>query len=71
MTLSIPGQSDPAILTLTGPSDIGLAQPAQVSLSALIAITGALIEHGPVPDNAGLAAAFLALHEIRLRAITC
>jgi hypothetical protein len=70
MTLTIPGQSDPATLTLTGPSDTGLAQPAQVSLNALIATTGALIEHGPVPDNAGLVATFLALHEIRMRAIT-
>jgi hypothetical protein len=70
MTLTIPGQSDPAALTLTGPSDTGLAQPAQVSLNALIATTGALIEHGPVPDNAGLVATFLALHELRIRAIT-
>lgn len=41
-------------MTLTGPSDTGLAQPAQASLNALIAVTGALIEHGPVPDNAVL-----------------
>lgn len=68
MTLTIPGQGDAATLTLTGPSDTGLAQPAQASLNALIAVTGALIEHGPVPDNAGLAATFLALHELRVRA---
>jgi hypothetical protein len=70
MTLTIPGQSDPATLTLTGPSHTGLAQPAQISLNALIATTGALIEHGPIPDNAGLVATFLALHELRIRAIT-
>jgi hypothetical protein len=70
MTLTIPGQGDAATLTLTGPSETGLAQPAQASLNALIAVTGALIEHGPVPDNAGLVATFLALHELRMRAIT-
>jgi hypothetical protein len=69
MTLTIPGQNDAATLTLTGPSDTGLAQPAQASLNALIAVTGALIEHGPVPDNAGLVATFLALHALRIRTI--
>ena len=69
MTLTIPGQGNAATLTLTGPSDTGLAQPAQASLNALIAVTGALIEHGPVPDNAGLVVTFLALHELRVRAI--
>jgi hypothetical protein len=63
-------QSDPATLTLTGPPDTGLPQPAQASLNALIATTGALIEHGSVPDNAGLVVTFLALHEFQLRAIT-
>jgi hypothetical protein len=57
-------------LTLTGPSDTGLAQPAQASLNALIATTGALIEHGPAPDNPDLGITFLALHELRIRTIT-
>ncbi|HEX7161592.1 MAG TPA: DUF5677 domain-containing protein [Trebonia sp.] len=35
-------------MTLTGPKETGLAQPAQASLNALIAVTGALIEHGPL-----------------------
>jgi hypothetical protein len=39
-------------------------------LSALIAVTGALIEHGPVSGIAGLVVTFLALHEPRIRAIT-
>jgi hypothetical protein len=70
MTLTIPGQSDAATLTLTGPSETGLAQPAQASLNALIATTGALIEHGPVPGNPDLGMTFLALHELRKRTIT-
>ncbi|MGH3278055.1 MAG: DUF5677 domain-containing protein [Trebonia sp.] len=70
MTLTIPGQSDAATLTLTGPSETGLAQPAQASLNALIAVTGALIEHGPVPDDPDLGIIFLALHELRKRTIT-
>ncbi len=51
MTLAISGQNDAVTLTLTGPSDSGLAQPAQASL------------------NAGLVATFLALHQLRVRAI--
>jgi hypothetical protein len=70
MTLTIPGKGDAATLTLTGPSDTGLAQPAQASLNALIAVTGALIEHCPVPGNAGIVATFLTLHELRMWAIT-
>jgi hypothetical protein len=70
MMLTIPGQSDAATLPLTGPSDTGLAQSAQASLNAIIAVTGALIEHGPVPGKAGLGLTFLALHELRVRAST-
>jgi hypothetical protein len=70
MTLTIPGQTDAATLTLTGPSETGLAQPAQASLNALIAVTGALIEHCPVPDNPDLGVTFLTLHELRMRIIT-
>jgi len=68
MTLTIPGQGDAVPLTLTCPPDTGLAQSAQASLNALIAVTEALIEHDPVPDNAGLVVTFLALHELRVRA---
>ena len=70
MTLTIPGQTDAATLTLTGPSDTGLARPAQASLNALIAVTGALIKHGPAPDNPDLGITFLALRELRIRTIT-
>lgn len=70
MMLTVPGQSDPASLTLTGPSDTGLAQPAQASLSTLMAITGGLITHGPAPDNPDLSITFLALHELRMRTLT-
>lgn len=70
MMLTVPGQGDPASLTLTGPSDTGLAQPAQASLSTLMAITGGLIAHGPAPDNPDLSITFLALHELRMRTTT-
>jgi len=70
MTLTVPGQGDPASLTLTGPSDTGLAQPAQASLNTLIAVTGGLIEHGPAPGNPNSYLNFLALHELRKRTIT-
>ena len=70
MMLTIPGQSTAAPLTLTGPSDTGLAQPAEASLNALIAITGGLITLGPLPDDPNLHLTFLALHELRMRTIT-
>jgi hypothetical protein len=70
MLTIIPGQSDAGSLTLTGLSDAGLAQPAEASLNALIAITGGLITHGPVADDPDLGLTFLALHELRMRTIT-
>jgi len=70
MMLTIPGQCDAASLTLTGPSDTGLAQPAQASLNALIAVTGGLVTHGPVVDDPDLGLTFLTLHELRMRTIT-
>jgi hypothetical protein len=69
MTLTVPSQGDPASLMLTGPSDTGLAQPAQASLNTLIAVTGGLIEHGPAQDNPNSHLNFLALHELRKRTI--
>ena len=65
--LTVRGQSDPASLTLTGPSDTGLAQPAAASLNTLMVITGGLITHGPAPDNPDFRLTFLALHELRIR----
>jgi hypothetical protein len=69
MMLTIPGLGAAWPQTLTGPSDTGLAQPAEAALNALIAITGGLAAHGPVPGDPELHLNFLALHELRTRTI--
>jgi hypothetical protein len=67
ISLTIPGLGAGEPLTLTGPSETNLAQPAEASLNALIAVTGGLVEHGPLPDDPNLHLTFLALHELRIR----
>jgi hypothetical protein len=52
------------------PVGTGPCQPAEASLNALIAITGGLITHGPLPGDPDLHLTFLALHELRMRTIT-
>lgn len=69
MMLTIPGLGAASPQTLTGPSDTGLAQPAEAALNALIAITGGLAAQGPVPGDPELHLDFLALHELRIRTI--
>lgn len=55
---------------LIRPSDTGLAQPAEASLSALIDVTAGLVRHGERPgDSPVLHLNLLGLHELRKRAV--
>jgi hypothetical protein len=68
MTLA-PAQDGASILTIAGPSYVGLAQPAQASLNALLDVTGGLVLHGGNPEDVGCMVSFAALGELRNRAL--
>jgi len=60
-------QDATSAVAIAGPSDTGLAQPAQASLNALIDVTAGLVLHGGHPDDASILLNFAALHELRNR----
>lgn len=64
-----PSRAAVSALAAGGPSDSGLAQPAMASLNALLNVTGGLVQHGPCPDDPVTGLNFLALDELRLRAL--
>jgi hypothetical protein len=64
-----PREGSEPVAVIAGPSGTGLAQPAQASLNALLDITGGLVLHGGHPDDSMIPLTFLALHELRIRAL--
>ncbi len=68
MTLA-PEQDGASVITIAGPSDAGLCQPAQASLNALLDVTGGLILHGGNAEDPGCMVNFAALGELRNRTL--
>jgi hypothetical protein len=68
MTLA-PAQGRESGITIAGPSDAGLCQPAQASLNALLDVTGGLVLHGGNPEDVGCMVNFAALGELRNRTL--
>lgn len=64
-----PGGEPLSALEAAGPTDLGLAQPAMASLNALLDVTGGLVGHGRCSGELGIMANFLALDELRVRAL--
>lgn len=70
LRLTLAFSSDVAsAVVIAGPSDAGLSQPAQASLNALLDVTVGLVIHRGQADDPGTAFNFLALHELRNRAL--
>jgi hypothetical protein len=64
-----PAQDGASAIVIAGPSDAGLAQPAQAPLNALIDVTAGLVLHGGHQDDLGVLLNFLALNELRSRTL--
>ncbi|HVB44691.1 MAG TPA: DUF5677 domain-containing protein [Streptosporangiaceae bacterium] len=64
-----PAAGPVTVVVTAGPTTTGLAQPAEVSLNALLDVTCGLVMHGGHPESLDIHVNFLALHELRKRTI--